>query len=239
MSLAQILAFLATHPNFASNHPGLMAHVDLDSDGYSGATDCDDRDPTTHPGAVDAPFDGLDQDCDGINACEFQVTDWNGDMVWMPNEIVMSPSGPSPIGLQTIDPNGQEVLRFNLRVVHPECPDVTWESGSIIHTWSDRAGTNWSPSNIQLFNLTVDGTTQTIWNGELEIGQMHMEAHVTGDLLPAGSTTTFSVWNNLTGASAARDDFMFTEIHGDSMVWCSMNACSDINAVLLGNTISF
>ena len=57
------------------------ADLDLDGDGYSdGATvrqcdpvelpvgDCDDGDATVYPGAVDAPDDGIDQDCDGIDA---------------------------------------------------------------------------------------------------------------------------------------------------------------------------
>ena len=43
--------------------------VDGDGDGYDSAVDCDDADATTHPGAEDAPDDGVDQDCDGIDAC--------------------------------------------------------------------------------------------------------------------------------------------------------------------------
>jgi arylsulfatase A-like enzyme len=42
--------------------------LDFDGDGYAralGGGDCDDRDPSVHPGAVDLPGDGVDADCDG------------------------------------------------------------------------------------------------------------------------------------------------------------------------------
>jgi arylsulfatase A-like enzyme len=47
------------------------ALLDLDRDGSSallGGGDCDDRDARRHPGALDAPGDGIDQDCDGADA---------------------------------------------------------------------------------------------------------------------------------------------------------------------------
>jgi arylsulfatase A-like enzyme len=44
---------------------------DADLDGYSpmgvGPLDCNDRSAAVHPGAIDVPLDGVDQDCDGMD----------------------------------------------------------------------------------------------------------------------------------------------------------------------------
>ena len=39
--------------------------VDADGDGFSGAEDCDDGNPSVNPGAVDVPCNGVDEDCSG------------------------------------------------------------------------------------------------------------------------------------------------------------------------------
>ncbi|HMV68703.1 MAG TPA: MopE-related protein, partial [Myxococcota bacterium] len=72
---------------------GSTWYLDADQDGYAGAgvtrvrcgmpdgylaepTDCQDASPSIHPGAVELPGDGVDQDCDGGDLC---FADQDGD----------------------------------------------------------------------------------------------------------------------------------------------------------------
>jgi len=54
--------------------------VDYDSDGYSpcDGDDCDDLNNTTHPGAPEVPYDGIDQDCDGADLSDLDGDGYDG-----------------------------------------------------------------------------------------------------------------------------------------------------------------
>ena len=45
-----------------------LCRVDEDGDGVDRSKDCDDQNPAVHPGGQEQPSDGLDQNCDGLDA---------------------------------------------------------------------------------------------------------------------------------------------------------------------------
>ena len=59
---------------------------DDDGDGVSPPADCNDGDPSIHPGAVDRPGDGIDQDCNGTDASTPGLVDRDGDRTSPPQD---------------------------------------------------------------------------------------------------------------------------------------------------------
>jgi len=63
------------------------AMVDADSDGFFTPDDCDDGNPAIFPGAVEIVADGVDQDCDAMEACH---GDGDGDTFGHATEVALS-----------------------------------------------------------------------------------------------------------------------------------------------------
>ena len=55
--------------------------VDTDGDGVHDGADCAPEDPTRYPGAEDIPYDGIDQDCDGLDLTDADGDGYDADVV--------------------------------------------------------------------------------------------------------------------------------------------------------------
>jgi hypothetical protein len=58
----------AAHNDFTDILAECERGIDGDGDGFSSAVDCNDANPAIHPGAVDVPENGVDEDCSGSDA---------------------------------------------------------------------------------------------------------------------------------------------------------------------------
>ncbi len=83
LGVAALLLLVACGSEPAAPAPAAPAAItDHDRDGVQGnAGDCDDFNNTIHPGATDAPGDGIDQDCSGADTPAAPVSDIDGDGV--------------------------------------------------------------------------------------------------------------------------------------------------------------
>ncbi|NBD08548.1 MULTISPECIES: putative metal-binding motif-containing protein [Corallococcus] len=68
---------LQVRPGAVGSETVVVSATDQDNDGYvtaaEGGTDCDDQDPTVHPGQAETRCDGKDENCDGAKDSEFGV----------------------------------------------------------------------------------------------------------------------------------------------------------------------
>jgi len=55
-----------------------MSDEDEDEDGWTAGEDCDDSRADVHPGADEVPYDGVDQDCDGVDETDRDQDGWVG-----------------------------------------------------------------------------------------------------------------------------------------------------------------
>jgi hypothetical protein len=99
--------------------------VDADADDWSAYYDCDDANTTVFPLANDVPGDGVDQDCDGIDALDPSAEDGAepDDTPATAKPLPLAPGNPYEIifqrtvaraGARTVGPGGEDWFRFTI-----------------------------------------------------------------------------------------------------------------------------
>ena len=68
------MGFVTYSPDSGFTTPSPPPPPDNDGDGYNALSDCNDNNPNVHPGAVDIPGNGIDENCDGHDAPVPRIT---------------------------------------------------------------------------------------------------------------------------------------------------------------------
>src|SRR3989344_1289476 len=66
---------------FKNSIEWLVATEDADQDGYNLKSDCNDLNASIHPGAVEIPYDGVDQNCDGEDLRDVDNDGYDAEIV--------------------------------------------------------------------------------------------------------------------------------------------------------------
>ena len=75
------------------SNAALSPNIDVDQDGFSTCDDCDDTDATVYPEATEVWYDGVDQNCDGINDYDQDDDGYEVDFYTDANGAVISHGG--------------------------------------------------------------------------------------------------------------------------------------------------
>ena len=138
-----------TYPGAAPNDDPSACMRDADEDGYGDidatgdivpGTDCDDTDAYVHPAATEVWYDGVDQDCDGMN-------DFDADMDGYVHEAYSAEVGGSASGTGDCDDADA--------TIHPAATEV----------WYD--GVDQDCNGLNDFDADMDGYVHEGYSGEV------------------------------------------------------------------------
>lgn len=138
-------------------------------------------------------------------ACEFELIASGGGRIEVSNELQFSLAEYSS---DAVYDGLQEVFRFNVTSLHPECGTVAADTASFNIDATGGGETHWADGvRIEMVDLTVDPSV-AIMSGatEMNSGGNIYGPHSGVLAIPAGETHTFAVFMDTSGASS--DDML-------------------------------
>jgi hypothetical protein len=186
-----------------------------------GIEDCDDADALVFPGQVETCADGLDQNCDGIDACALVFDDFEymggglNPAMWLAivgdGAVATSPADPASSGSQSLHLGGGGATAQTLSIDTTGCISVAW---SFLGKRGPEAPETGDDTVIEYFDGNNWRPTHTwLGDGVVDTGFTQISGSLTG---PGFDHPTFGIRLVSTGTAVGEDDFYID----DFMIEC-------------------
>lgn len=190
-------------PTPTSPTPTATACPDSDSDGSCEAADCAPTDANIHPGATDIAYDGIDQDCDGVDRTDVDGDGYPGGATG--NDCNDNDSNVNPGKAEDCSDNLDNNCDNEVDNL-PSCPDNDYDKDGVTETQGDcdDQDPNQYPGNIESY----DGKDNNCDGQEGRI--MGLKPNV--DVTISGDVSSQLVGTSLAGVRVAN----FSSANGDA-----------------------
>ena len=230
----------------------LVNGEDLDQDTYFSDLDCNDLDPTIHPGAVDIAYDGIDQDCSGTDFADLDLDGYDSDIVGGLDcndlDSNINPDNPNPLlncindapslnSPQDIDASEGSLVEVEIEAFDPESDSLTYTvEAPFIQDPEQENKFTWQTSFSDSGSHTI---TATVSDSEFTVGKSFIVTLSDKNQPPISEEIPEIRWNEDDSFSIDLLDY-FSDPDGDELVFGveSSSSGTDIQLELLEGSSS-
>ena len=235
---------------FKNSMAWLSYGEDIDGDGFFSESDCNDRNSDVHPGTIEVPYDGIDQNCDGKDLIDVDFDGFNSTIVGgndcddLDDEINIDNPNPSlncvndaPLldSMDNLVYQEGDIVRITSSASDYENNSITYSINSTKFTKSGNVfswQTGYDDAGEYMFKVTAsDGSLNSSENVLVEVADINRA--------PSAAFIPNATWNEDSNFSLNLSSY-FSDLDDDNLTYDVENTSTNQhNHVFINGSIAF